>query len=154
MIEMPDDTTMTASAVSGDFGDAVLIAMKDPGFAGRPLSDLRDILLEPMDRGQLILARGRNAEGIVHPVALVCLAYLSDALNAAMQDYPDTTELTGGDWTSGDHAWFAHVAGPPAFTGPFVRRVALARFPDRPVWFRAIDRRGIIRSERLEALPD
>lgn len=140
-----------SSAVSGDFGDAVLVLMRSPGQSSRPLSELRDLILEPMDRGQLVIARGKTPDDVVHPVALICVAKTSDALHERLKAEPAEVALRGDDWQSGENVWFALVDGPADFVARFVVETRNRMFPGQTVWFRAADSDGKVRAAEVPA---
>ncbi|WP_165853508.1 toxin-activating lysine-acyltransferase [Aurantiacibacter aquimixticola] len=124
------------SAISGDFGDAVLVLMKSPKFQDMPLRNLQNTLLEPMDRGQLRIARGKNPEGREFPIAVLGIAKLSDKLHEDMLKEPESVALSGDDWSSGGNIWFIFADGPEEFLTPFLQQVKNDEFSGQDVWIR------------------
>lgn len=100
-----------------------MVLMKSPDYQGRSLSDLAELIVQPMTRGQMAIARGKLQDGRVYPIAMATIARVSDDVHNASKKSKTAPRPVGDDWASGSNVWVSTMEAPKEFHDGFLAKL-------------------------------
>lgn len=106
------------SHVRESFGNVVMTMMMLPRYRHQSISDLQQLVLDPLLRDRVALAYPRETtdQGMADLTGLAIWASVSDAVDAKIREqiaagvFP--IRLKGEDWNSGENNWLLDVIAP------------------------------------------
>lgn len=116
-------------------GTIVSVMMQAPAFAGRPVGDLKWLVVPAIATGQYSLAQARSkATGEIRTVGVLLWASVSDAVDARLSGSTDhVTRLDPEDWRSGDNVWVVEGIGERSVIAQQIRQLRQREWLGRPV---------------------
>ncbi|MFK0205608.1 toxin-activating lysine-acyltransferase [Agrobacterium sp. NPDC090283] len=123
--------------IQASFGEVVLAMLNLPRYRHQSLADLTHLVVEPLTRDRIAIARSGGEGKIEETAGIAIWASVSDEVDAKIREQIQArlfpVRLKGEDWNSGDIHWLLDVIAP----SQKVATAVLANFKqvvkDRPV---------------------
>jgi cytolysin-activating lysine-acyltransferase len=108
--------TAFRTRLQASLGEVVLALVSLPRYRHLPVSELLPVVIEPLTRDRIALARTGGEGRLEETAGIAIWASVSDAVDAKIREqvragvFP--VRLTGEEWTSGETAWLLDVIAP------------------------------------------